>query len=300
MVKNYGIDLAREQSEQSPEDWQFGALSLPSLINIPQGERENFLPQGEVQRGREDFVDCASRAPVNKLEADFTYGYQNKRFKPENLKWLEDNGYVQDGRILFSDRFIAIKSKTTRQGNSMKAPLDAINNSGLIPKSLLPKLPDMTFDEYHDSTSITKEMEDLGKEFLKRWDINYEKVYAVHSGELLKEDMLCAAGYAWPTPINGEYPKPESFLSPNHEFLKFALPKTFIFDNYEESPNDFIKKLVPDYTFYDYDYRVFISGEYTPEERSIQLSVFQVLLQYGLLAFFADFWEKFNKAIGKR
>ena len=290
-MKNFiGLNLEKEKLEQSEKDWKFGALSQPSIINVPMAERINYLPIGEVQRGKEDFTDCATEAPCHLLEVDFNYGYKNKLFKPENMKWLEDN-FVQNGQIHFSKRFIAIKSGTTRQGNSMKAPLEAIRKNGMMPEHLLPPSSNMTFDEYMDASKITKEMENLGQEFLKRFTINYEQVDDIHFAEALEGDMLCTAAYAWPMPVNGEYPA-QPDLPFNHEFLKVWLPKTFIFDSYVDTADgDFIKKLAPDYKFYEYDYRLFISNEMTPSESAISLSVFQTLLQKGLLAFFAKFWQ---------
>ena len=88
------FDLARQLAEESVDDWQFGALSQPGIVSIPERERDAYLPVGETQFSkRDDFQDCASRSPVNHLEALFTYHYKHG-MKPENKKWLEDNGYI--------------------------------------------------------------------------------------------------------------------------------------------------------------------------------------------------------------
>src|SRR5688572_10004982 len=116
-------------------------------------DRVSYLPTGEVQRGRDDFMDCASRSPIDILEANFTYLYQNGLFSTEHRGWLEDKGHVvvrEDmGHVVeFSDRLIAVLSGTTANGNSMKAPIDTIHRSGLIPKSMLPASSDMAIEEY--------------------------------------------------------------------------------------------------------------------------------------------------------
>src|SRR3990167_2822336 len=97
-TRNYGIDLTREIAEQREADWKFGAASQACLFAIPMLEREAYLPKGEVQFTKtDDLMDCASRGPVNFLEAKFNYAYRKDLIKPSNRKWLEDNGYVVDG-----------------------------------------------------------------------------------------------------------------------------------------------------------------------------------------------------------
>lgn len=259
-MKNYGLNLQLEREHSSPEDWTFGAFSTPCIATIPENDRVKYLPVGEVQRGAEDMMDCATRGPINVLETKFNFLYQNDKITPENRAWLEKNGYVQDGKVLFSDAYIAILSGTTREGNSLKAPLQAIENNGLVPKSLLPLTSSMTFEEYHNPQRITSVLLYMGQEFKKRFPINYEKVYEVHYNELYEGDMLVEAGYAWPQPVNGEYPRVE--YDPNHVWMGICRPLHTIFDNYIDTVDgDFIKKLAPDYDMLDYGYRLFISAE---------------------------------------
>lgn len=257
-MKTYGLNLSLEKQHQSDQDYLFGAFSDPCIADIPEIERESYLPVGEVQRGKEDFGDCASRGPINILETKFNYLYQNNKISPENKKWLEDNEYVVNGKVLFSDAFIAIKSKTTRDGNSMKAPLQAIHDFGLIPKKRMPAEEWMTFDDYHDPKRIESKHEALGENFSKRFPIHYERVFSVHFDELYKEDMLDLAGYAWPIPVNGVYYK--TVGDPNHVFMGIRRPRHYIFDNYiDDSDGDFIKKLASDYELLGYGYRIYVA-----------------------------------------
>lgn len=260
-MKNYGYNHSLELAHQSDKDWRFGAFSPTCLGSIPENERNTYLPQGEIQAGQEDMMDCATRAALNVLETKFTYLVQKKLLTQNNLNWLNENGYVQNGKVILSDRFVAINSGTTREGNSLKAPLEAIRKQGVIPKHLLPLEKTMTWDEYYDTSHITGEMIGLGQEFVKRFSLNYEQVLEIHYEELLNDDMLVVAGYAWPYPVNGEYPK--SDLPPNHSFMVIRCPRYFIFDNYTDFSGDFIKKLAQDYDFVDYGYRVFITKEGT-------------------------------------
>lgn len=289
-MKNHGFNLDLERLHRQDSDWVFGGASQPCLASIPEEEREKYLPDGERQNIGSEKNDCATRSPLNVLETKFNYLYKNNKLKPENKKWLEDTGYIENGKPAFSDRFIAILSGTKPDGNSLKAPIDAIHRYGLIPKKLFPQVSD--YNEYYDKTKITDQMIKIGEEFLRRFAINYERVLEIHLKEALKDDMLCVAGYAWPTPVNGVYPKVD--YPPNHAWMNFK-PLSFAFDNYEESEGDFIKQLSPDYDYYDTCYRVFISKEVTDEEREVGLSVFNVLLEKGLLAFFAEFWRRLTE-----
>jgi len=277
-IRSYGLDIRRERAESQDSDWVFGSNSGPCIAIIPESEREGYLPQGEVQRtAKDDMMDCASRGPLNILEAKFTYLYATGGMTEENARWLMANGYFVDGKIVLSDAFVAINAKTTRQGNSLKAPLEAIRKQGLIPKAMLPLEAWMSFEDYHNPTRITDQMIRLGKDFLERFVINYEKVYEVDFPQLLEADMLDVAGFAWPEPIDGEYPR--SAKSPNHCFVNFNKPCFLAFDNYRDSfDGDFIKKLASNYDFMEYAYRIYISKEVTVAQRISWLSQWASIL----------------------
>lgn len=270
---NYGIDLKREDQELTHDEWVFGASSPDCIYAVPLSEREKFLPTGELQNIGDEKMDCVSRGYHNVLETKFTYALQTGKIKPENAQWLKDNGYVKDNKIEFSDVFTAILSGTTRDGNSMKAPAESIRKNGLVPKSKLVQL--RSWEDNYDTKRITTELKNLGQEFLKRWAINYEQVYLSDLESLLKRDCANLAGYAWPKPKNGVYPKTKGNI--NHAFMAF-LPLTYIFDNYLEGKDDWIKLLASDYIFYEYGYRPFVREEKTASEyRSLLVKAVQFL-----------------------
>lgn len=277
MSKNYGLNIELELQQQTIDDWEFGAASQPCIALIPKNERAGFMPYGEVQRSDiDDMMDCASRAPINILEAKFTWLVRRGGISPENIKWLADNGYLKNRgseiSVEFSDAFIAINSGTTRSGNSLKAPLEAIRTQGLIPKSMLPLERTMTWEQYHDPKRITKKMIALGKEFASknagRFIINYDRVFEPNYGQVLEDDMIDVAGYAWPVPKDGEYPRVDA--RPNHAFAALNVPRYFIFDNYIDSVDkDFVKKLADNYDLLDYGYRIFLRENAPPGQRSL-------------------------------
>lgn len=284
-MRNHGLNIEKEIAEQSPQDWVRGVTPhITCLTDIAEVDREDYLPPGEVQSALEDMQDCASRGPLNILEAKFTWLYRNNKLAPESAKWLEDNGYVNEGTITFSDAFIAINSGTTRSGNSLKAPLESIRKQGLIPKKILSLEPWMTFDDYYDRKRITTKMMDLGAEFAVRFTINYEQDANSNFENTLKEDYIIVGGYAWPEPdVNGEYPATDNSF--NHCFILVRTPKYLIFDNYIDAiDGDYIKKLSTDYKFMEYGYRIVISKETIP---AIKKSLWQIIIE-----FFRKIWKK--------
>ena len=256
---NKGLDLQKQQKDVKDTDWTFGAASTPCIASIPQEERHIYLPNGELQYGIEDFMDCASRSPHNILEAKLNYLYLNGKLLPENRQFLERNGYVNNGRVELSDRYTAIKSGTTRNGNSLVAPLDSIHRNGCIAKSMLPSNPTFTWEQYHNKAAITPAMDAVAYEFSQRFTINYERVREEDLELTIKYDFLDVALYAWPEPTQGIYPRTNA--SPNHVCCLFR-GVFFAFDNYRDIVDqDFIKALARDYKMYPDVYRIFISSE---------------------------------------
>ncbi len=258
-MTNHGIDIKRQIAEESVKDDVFGSFSYPSLVKISVKDRRKYLPKGELQKGKEDTMSCASNSPNNIAETGFNYLIVNNIISKENIKWLAENSYLNaDGQFESADAFTAIKSKTTRQGNSLKAPLEAMRKCGLIPRFMLPLEKWMTFDDFHDPKRITEGMNELGLEFARRFPINYEKVYKKDYPKIIKKNLIATAGYSWfPPDKDGVYQK--TSMSPNHAFAIIE-PLYFIFDSYPDTfDGDFIRHLAPDYDFFKYGYRLTIN-----------------------------------------
>lgn len=262
-MKNLGLDLVKQEKDFKDTDWVFGAASQPCITDTSPSERAFYLPAGELQFGKEDFMDCASRGPLNVLEAKLNYLYLNGKLLSDNRVFLEQYGYVHNGRIELSDRFIAIKSGTTRNGNSLTAPIDAIHRYGCIPKAMLRANGQMTFDEYHAASNITKEMERLADEFKRRFVVNYEIVREEDFQVALDYDFLIVGLYAWTSPVDGVYPRTDA---PENHVVCLHIAAYTAFDNYLDTDGDFIKQLAPDYNFYRTGYRLFIPAQNSTEQ----------------------------------
>ena len=284
MNKNYGFDKTKEILDQSSEDWVGGGVE-ENIKGIAEDISENqelikYLPTGEVQRGREDMMDCASRGPSNIIETKLNYHLKSGKMSLDNAEWLNDKGFIDDnGNVSISDAFTAILSGTTYQGNSLKAPLDSLRKNGFIPKKRLPFDPLMTQREYLNPKRITQEMRDLGLESRRRFPINYIRYENRGFPNIRAYDMIDVAGYAWPSPVNGIYPRVEN-MSANHCFVDIPkTPQYTIFDNYIDFDNDFLKTLAPNYDLYDYGYRIIINENIFSFELTTDMARYIYLLR---------------------
>lgn len=275
-MKNFDPEL--EYAHQDGTEWLFGAVKT-DLGLIPASVRVQYAPKGVPQFNLVmDTSGCASRSPLNIWETKFTYFYKNG-MHPACKKWLEDNGYVEDGKVVFNDAFIEILSGTTPTGNSLKAPIDTAYRKGLIPRYMLPLEPNMTWEQYMDKKRITQAMYDLADEFRKRFTINYEQVAFSRFTEALEEDLLAVGGYAWPDPINNVYPRVDDPF--NHAFAAMDNDIHAI-DNYDP----YIKLLAKNYKLFEWGYSLSITSQNPYPQETIAL--FDILSKYGLLRFFAE------------
>lgn len=264
-MKTFGLDLTKEELEQDGTEYLAGSLppcKAAGLDSLPFNELKKYLPRGEIQHSDvEDMMDCASRDKINYLETKYNYLFQNGLLSPKQISFAINHGYYTERGFEFSDAFIAIKSNTTRQGNSLKAPLQAIHENGLVPKQLLPLEADMSWEEYHNPERITDAMEELGQQWLEvMGEIFYEKEY-----DYTKEVGIVTAVFAWPSVNNeGKYIRVEGGY--NHAVYR-PKPQHFIFDNYiDEVDGDFIKETVSDFNFHPYGYTIVI-GDPKPRQK---------------------------------
>lgn len=147
--KNYGVKLG----EFSPTTYVGG--TLPYEIRNPSGDWTPYLPKGEKQFGKEDWMDCVSRSLTNSVEV------QHKFFTKEEVN--------------YSDRFLAKRSGTTRQGNYLDRVAESARKDGLILQEYYPDT-DGSWDEQYVEIPNLNELLFEGQKFLKDWYIKYERV----------------------------------------------------------------------------------------------------------------------------
>ena len=244
------------------EDWLMGSSGIGITIRRPDTNWTQFLPTSEKQRRSDtDKQWCVSASAENVIETEFGYVIDKKIIYIEDLQWLQDKGYMDEyGKPDFSDRFLAIMSETTGNGNSCRKVAQTIHKYGLIPEKMLPYRKAMTWKQCYgynqwdrpNKSLISQEIIDLGQEFLERFPINYEFVNGgtkAHN-KALKYNPLQVCVHAWNGVKNGVYIRTTAGV--NHAVEKNNTDQ--IYDTY----NPFIKTLAPNFIYLDYALRYLV------------------------------------------
>jgi len=266
-IKNYGFIDEKVRDE----DYKFGAESPlgshPVLLEST--DWTDYLPTDELQKdenGGEDSMACTNFSFQNDVESIFELYIKNGMLHIEDYKWLKEKGYFdENGKIKFNNRFNAKMSGTTRRGNSMRNPVDSARKDGLIPWSVWKYEPfynnqPFVWEDYYQKPP--QEAIDLGKEFLKRFKINYETVWTNTKDlkEARKYSPVHTAVHAWPYPVNDVYPRTAGSF--NHAIINHA-NEWDILDHYKIN-GTFIKKLAPDFIFLSYGFVYFVTTLINP------------------------------------
>jgi glutaredoxin-related protein len=240
MNENYqGVIIGQKQTDF------IAGVNSPLEKTVLTTDWDKYKPDHEIQFLNSGYMNafdtqaCVSFSATDCIETLFMYYLHNVMIDSDNVKWLSDNGYFgSDGIINFSDRFVAINGHTGPQGTLQYEVGDGIRTFGLIPDKMFPNTASSR-EEY--LSGITPDMVALGKEFLKRFTINYEWV------------DLTAIGYG---PIQGivefaNYEKPDDILAPtgptNHAIMVESVTPDYLVIN--DSYWQEIKKYKPDHVF---------------------------------------------------
>jgi len=226
LIFKYNYGLLKE--EKNEKDFILGDGNITGkTIICPDGQWNKFLPTEERQSGRlTDSMGCTGYSLLNCLEtlAKAQFG----------TVWNK------------SDRYLNKMSGTTRNGNTMSNVLETVRkNFGALKEEHWPwDIETFDWDEYYKS--VPKNIQEIGKAWLKEYDLQYESVY--NSKNLMKEALkyspLYVAGYAWWKKGELYY----SYAQANHCFMVFGYVEGshwLAFDSYDE----FIKKLDWDFNF---------------------------------------------------
>jgi len=227
------------------KNWIFGGVTGIEKNEPQVNNWQPYLPSFERQKKRIDTMACITFSALNVLETKFNYYLREGLFDEDTVKWLRGYGYIgNDGLVNFSDRFIAKLSNTTFNGNSYRVVGDTIREYGLVPESLWNYDDDIfNWEDYYKE--VPQSVIDIGKEFKKKFKINYEFVNVSRIGEAIKYSPIQCGVWAWPEPINGVYPKVDKLA--NHGVMLFVYNNSEIkvFDTYQPS----IKNLELSYRF---------------------------------------------------
>lgn len=266
-IKNYGFI----EDELLETDYKLGAKSPLGKHKalVEDSNWSNYLPTGELQKdkdSREDTMACTVFSGENILESIFDLYIQNGMLHIDDYNWLKVKGYFdENGKINFNDRFNSKLSGVSKRGNSLRKAADSFRKDGLIPWSVWKYEPfynnePFVWKDYYQKPP--KEAIALGKEFLKRFKINYETTYMNPSDirMAMKISPLHTGVHAWSRPKNGVYPRTNAPL--NHAVMGFK-PEWFIYDHYKVN-GTFVKELAPNFNFLYYAFIYIITPLINP------------------------------------
>lgn len=230
--------------KRNPEDYILGSTSPLKGEEInPTGDWRDALPAGEKQYNYKfDTMSCTTFSGTSKLETIMNYFLDTYKFSMNQVKWLHDNGYIDNGKFNFSDRFCAIVNGTMPNGNYFQNVWDSFRKDGLIPEKDLP-FGGNNQAEYLDKTKVTQAMRDKAQKFLEtifdkdekgKYKLNYEWVPVTPTGIELAEAFKQAPIQVAVTAENPahaillpkmdfEFESYEPFLRPRSRSVAYAL-----------------------------------------------------------------------------
>jgi len=168
-VKNTGLlDLGPQDG-----DWRAGAVSgIVYQIQNENGDWRPYLPSPEKQNSVNfDSFNCTSYAGLNAVEMQI-----NKLLADGKISKRIIEGYLDsNGKFNGADRFSAIISGNTKQGNYMVNVPEGFRKVGILPESLLPHEDNLTWEEYHTDPKLSLHKE-IASIFLNYFSVAYEWV----------------------------------------------------------------------------------------------------------------------------
>lgn len=200
-MENQGVILGQRNTDYV--SGRIGA-SLPYEVRVPDGNWEQYLPVGEIQRNSNtDLMACVSFSALNAIETQLRF--------------------FGDERNL-SDRFTAMMSGTTKQGNYLFRVVDSIRHDGVVLEEEYPAPENYNWDTYYTAPPI--EIINRAKEFLGEYEVKYEWILNT------KESMLHHIKHA---------PIQIVIFNHTHAVMSFYREEDII--HYFDSYDPFIKKV---------------------------------------------------------
>lgn len=222
--------------EITPDQYIFGSDQIKGEVLVPDGQWFGYLPDIEVQRqfGLET-MNCTVYGTLNCIEILF------KR--------------VYNVEVNHSERFVGIHSGTTPSGNNPHEVGETIRKkAGCVEDMLLPFSESIdTWEKYYGPNPLPKQLNNLGKEWIKAWDFKHDWVRT--PGQTLSPELLMEALTYSPLGVsvdawnqNGEIYFKEKGGVDNHWTTLYGYLEGqywLIFDSYDSTH----KKLAWDYDF---------------------------------------------------
>lgn len=235
--RNYGYIPPIIDEEK---DYVLGAeRSAPFEIVLDAGDWRDGLPAGEEQRksGFETY-SCTNFGWLNLVET-----YMKKIF------FIDEN---------YCERFLAVVSGQTREGNDPQKPAEALRKMGIVQERLLPFIEGMKWETYFYPNPMSPYYLSEALKWLDDYEFKHEYIFTKTTlsekqrllVQALKRSPVGVSVYAWEKNTEGFYIKPLGVKDNHWTTLVYAEQGKYwlIYDSYSEN-GDFLKKLDWNYDF---------------------------------------------------
>jgi hypothetical protein len=178
-------------------DWILGANSPLGLkVRVPNKDWKPYTSKHEIQVynvGYQDIYDtslCTQYAATDVIEHIINWDLENGEVPAEVVKFLNDEGYLENGCLEISERLGGANSEMTPQGTYLYKAANAIRNLGIVPQSKLPLAS--SFINNINPNLIPEDIYNLGKKSKEYITINWNWVDRSQVSEALKDSPLLA------------------------------------------------------------------------------------------------------------
>lgn len=247
----------------------FGATETVSEV-LTNGDWTPYLVEREVQTGLYfDSWNCVAESATSAIEILFKYYLANNKLSLEDINWLKEKGYLVNGELNFSARFVgALAGTKVGVGNDADTVGRTICKYGLIPENKY------FFDFRERDSKINnatvyyqnppQELKDLALEFITRFPIKFKFIDTNNIVEALMFSPVQVFVNAW-------YQKDGVYFNPtgtyNHAVVRKKFTAKQVFDTYDP----FEKTLADDYNYYAWSLQYFIQAKINPMTTNVKL-----------------------------
>lgn len=163
-----------------PNDYVAGKeTTVGADVRLESGDWTPHTPTEEIQALMFTFdsMSCTTFSATNVIEMQVDWMIKNGKISQEAIAGLKELGFFdKNGKFNISDRYTAIMSGTTKNGNYFQAVAESLRKDGILPDADFP-FGGKSWDEYHDKTKITEAMKAKAQKAYKYLSIAYDWVF---------------------------------------------------------------------------------------------------------------------------
>jgi len=207
-----GLIVDPRPQEEKIKDYVLGATNLNWTKRNVQWKPYFSELQYQVINGV-DTMSCVSFSVARDVEAQLNHDYTENKLSEKTKDFLNNNGYIKNGKVCISSCHLAIASETKPDGNYFQKVWDTVRNVGVVPEDTL-LWTGNTWNELHKPSKVTQSIKTLASAFKEVFLTEYawvESDYTRGINAVERKDILEKLQYA-PIEIGTPIPAVHSTL----------------------------------------------------------------------------------------